>query len=104
MFTCTNSLNGRILLRPKRKPGIQRVQALADISRSALCCHSNATGAPMANPPNSAQLGGIPYLSPSYIRVRAIVCACGRGQTDRQTHRRAWPQYISRRLRLTRNV
>jgi len=26
-------------------------------------------------------------------------------QTDRhQTHRRAWPQYISRRLRLTRNV
>jgi len=24
----------------------------------ALCCHSNATGAPIANPPNSAQLGG----------------------------------------------
>jgi len=23
-----------------------------------LCCHSNATGAPIANPPNSAQLGG----------------------------------------------
>ena len=30
--------------------------------------------------------------------------ACGRGKTHRQTHRRAWPQYISRRLRLTRNV
>jgi len=23
----------------------------------ALCCHSNATGAPITNPPNSAQLG-----------------------------------------------
>jgi len=32
------------------------------------------------------------------------VRACGRGQTDRETHRRAWTQYISRRLRLTRNV
>jgi len=49
----------------------------------------NATRAPIANPPNSAQLGGIPYHSPSYIRVRAIVWACDRGQTDRQTHRRA---------------
>jgi len=36
--------------------GIQRVQALADISRSALCCHNNETRAPIANPPNSAQL------------------------------------------------
>ena len=30
----------------------------------ALCCHSNTTRAPIANPPNSAQLGGIPYHSP----------------------------------------
>jgi len=29
----------------------------------ALLC-SNATGATIANPPNSAQLGGIPYHSP----------------------------------------
>ena len=29
--------------------------------------------APIANPPNSAQLGGIPTTPPSYIRVRAIV-------------------------------
>jgi len=28
------------------------------------CHHSNATHAPIANPPNSAQLGGIPYHSP----------------------------------------
>jgi len=52
------------------------------------CCHNNATRAPIASPPNSAQLGGIPYHSPKLIRVRAIVCACGRGQTQthRQTH------------------
>ena len=28
------------------------------------CCHSNATRAPIANPSNSAQLGGVPYHSP----------------------------------------
>jgi len=45
---------------------------------------------------------------PSYIRVRAIVWACGRGQIHRQTHTRthrcARPQYISRGLRLMQNV
>jgi len=44
------------------------------------------------------------YHAPSYIPVRAVVWAYGRGQTDRQTHRRAWPQCIWRRLRLTQNV
>ena len=29
-----------------------------------LCCHSNTTRALIANPPNSAQLGGIPYHYP----------------------------------------
>ena len=53
-----------------------------------LCCHSNATRASTANPPNSAQLGGIPYKSPSYIWVRATVWACGREQTDRHTDAR----------------
>jgi len=43
--------------------GIERVQALADISRSALCCRSNETPAPIANPLNSAQLHGTPYHS-----------------------------------------
>jgi len=42
------------------KPGIERLQALVDISRSALCCHSVETRAPIANPPNSAQLEGTP--------------------------------------------
>ena len=58
---------------------IERAQALDDISRSALyafavckaislyvrlCCHSNETRAPIANPPTNAQLGGIPYHAP----------------------------------------
>ena len=38
------------------KPGIERVQALTDISRLALCSHSNESRAPIANPPNSAEL------------------------------------------------
>ena len=33
----------------------------------------------------SAQLGAFPTTSPSYIWVRAIMWASGRGQTDRQT-------------------
>jgi len=70
---------------PSRQPGTERVQALADISRSALCCHSNETRASIAYLPNSAQLGGTPYRSPSYIRVRAVVWACGEGQTHTDT-------------------
>jgi len=44
----------------------------------ALCCHSchsNATRAPIANLPNSAQLGGSLYHAPSYIQVRAVAWA-----------------------------
>jgi len=51
-----------------------------------LCCHSNETRAPIANPPNSAQLGNTPTILPSYIRIRAVVWECGEGQTDTQTH------------------
>jgi len=68
----------------------------------ALCCHSNATGAPIANPPNNAQLGGSLYdaakLHPGPCSSVAIW-----PWTDRQTHRRLWPQYILRRLRLTQH-
>ena len=49
---------------PQVELGTERVQALADILRSALCCHSNETRSAIANPPNSAQLEGIPYHSP----------------------------------------
>jgi len=48
------------------------VQTLADISRSALSCHSNETRESIANPPNSAQLENTP-IPPSYIRIRAVV-------------------------------
>jgi len=78
-----------------RQPGTERVQALADISRSALCCHSNETRAPIANPPNSAQLDGTPYHS---LKLHPGPCSSvgmRRGterqihrQRDRQTHRR----------------
>jgi len=48
-----------------------------------VCCHSNQTRTPIANLPNNAQLYGISYHSPSYIH--AVVCNCGKGQTDTQT-------------------
>jgi len=40
------------------EPGTERVQVLA-FSQIAFapCCHSNETRAPIANPPNSGQLG-----------------------------------------------
>ena len=38
-----------------------------------------------ANPPNNAQLGAPSTIPPSYIRVRAVVWACGR---DRHTDAR----------------
>ena len=57
----------------KTKLGRERVQALADISRSALCCHSNETHAPIANPHSIAQLEGTPYHTQNYIRVREVV-------------------------------
>jgi len=38
---------GVVLKKPNlTQPGIEQVQALADISRSPLCCHSNETRAP----------------------------------------------------------
>jgi len=54
----------------------------------ASCCHSNATGAPIANPPNSAQLGAASTTPPSYIRVLAVVWAYGGGPTERHTDAR----------------
>jgi len=53
-------------------------------NRFALCCHSNATCAPIANPPNSAQLGGIPY---HYPKLHPGPCSnVGmRPRTDRHT-------------------
>ena len=54
----------------------------------ALCCHSNAIGAPIANPPNIAQLGGSLYQA---AKLHPGPCSSVgvRPRTDRQTHRRA---------------
>ena len=64
----------------------ERVQALADISRSLLCRHSNETRAPIANPPNSAQLGGT-LTNPQVTSGSVQYCgnAARNRQTDRQT-------------------
>jgi len=52
-----------------------------------ICCHSNETRAPIAKPPNVAQLGASPTIPPSYIRVRVSLSSVGmRRGTDRHTH------------------
>jgi len=57
-------------LKTMDKPSTERVQAFADISRSALCCHSNETRASIANPPNTAQLEGKARLWLVYITTK----------------------------------
>ena len=53
----------------------------------ALCCHINATRAPIANPPNSAQLGGSLYHAP---KLHPVPCSSVgiRQRTDRRTDAR----------------
>jgi len=55
------------------------------------------------NPSSSAQLGGSLYHA-AKLHPGPCSSVVVRLWTDRQTHRRAWPQYILRRLRLTKNV
>jgi len=55
--------------------------------RSALCCYSNETRAPIANPPNSAQLEVTTTIPPSYTRVHAVALEFGEEQTDRHADR-----------------
>jgi len=86
------------------KPGIERVQALADIFCLVLCCHSNETRSPIANLPNGTQLDGTPGPLPFPKLYPGLCSSVGMRQgTDRQTHRCTWPIYISHRLRLARN-
>jgi len=76
--------------------GVERVQSLADISRSALCCHSNETQLHrLQNPRNSAQLEGTPYHFPKLYPGPCSSVGMRRG-TDRQT--------AVTNIRLTRNV
>jgi len=51
----------------------------------ALRCHSNATRARLQIRPIVRKYAAPPTILQSYIRVRGVVWACGRGQTDRQT-------------------
>ena len=104
--TSTHSCN-HVLADISRSPLRYHVHRLT--IRTALRCHNNETRAPIANPPNSAQLGGTPYHS---RKLHPGPC-CSVGvrprtdthrETETQTHRREWPIYISRRPRLTRNV
>ena len=67
------------------KPGIARVQALADISRSVLCCHSNERNpAPIVSLANIAQLGATLYHSPN-LHPGPCSSVGMRPQTNRQT-------------------
>ena len=70
-----------------------------------LCCHSDATRAPIANPPNSAQLGDSPYHSPK-LHPGPCNSVGMRPRTDRQTDRqtRVTTIHFSWSIRLTRNV
>jgi len=61
-----------------------RVQALADISRPALCCHSNETRASIASLPNTAQLKGTPTIPQV---TSGSVQWCGNAARDKQTER-----------------
>ena len=66
------------------KPGIERVQVLADILRLALCCHSNETRAPI----KSVQLcttRGHPYRSPKLQPGPYSSVGTWRGTSDRHT-------------------
>ena len=65
-------------------PGIEQIQALADISRSAVCCHSNETRTPITNLPNSARLEGTSYHSSNLHPDPCSSVGMRRG-TDRQT-------------------
>jgi len=65
--------------------------------------NANETLVPIANPPNSAQLDGTSYHSPNLHPGLCSSVGMRRG-TDRQTHKRPFPIYISPRLPLTRSV
>jgi len=60
---------------------------LANISRSHyVALATQPVHRLQVRPVVPAQIGASPTTPPSYIWVRAIVWACGRGQTDTQTH------------------
>ena len=82
-LTCTHTTHP-----VTRTASIERVQALADISRSALRCHSQRNPCTDCKSAQQYTTRGHPYTIPhTYIRVRAV-WECGEGQTDRHTDSR----------------
>jgi len=55
---------------------------LSTVKWAQLCCHSNETRAPIANPPNTTELEGTPYHSPTQI---GSPCSAVGMRTDRRT-------------------
>jgi len=71
----------------------------------ALCYHSNATRAPIANPPNSAQVGGSLYYAPklhpgpcSSVGVRSRTHTHTHTHTDARDHNTFCVIYDSRKM------
>ena len=92
-----------------KNQAIERVQALADISRSG---HVVTATKPVdrlhIRPILHNWRAPIPFPQLTSEFLHAVVWVCGEGQTDGHTHtqihRRAWPIFIWRRLQLTRNL
>jgi len=79
--------------RAQTSPRVRTMSSYREMDASfslgfALCCHSNAARAPIANPLNSAQLGGSLYHAPKLYPGPCSSVGV-RPQTDIQTHRRA---------------
>jgi len=71
----------------------------------ALCCHSNATRAKIANPPNNAQLRGSPYHSPKLhpspcnsVGIRPRTVRQTDTHTDSRDHNTFCVVYDSRKM------
>jgi len=72
----------------KVKPGTERVQALADISRSRYVAIAMQPVHRLQIRPIVHNHGASPTIPPSYIRVRAVMWAYGHEQAHRHTEGR----------------
>ena len=77
-------------------PGTERIQTLAVISRSVLCCHSNETRAPIANPTNSGEPEGTRALPFPKSHLGPCNSVGMQRETDRHTETDDSDQYTFR--------
>ena len=68
--------------------GIQRVRALADISRSGYVVIATKPAHRLQIRPIVHSYSESPTIPPCYIRVRVVIWECGEGQTNRHTDAR----------------